>query len=619
MTGHTPLFLLCVFDNCHTNVEGELKMLNHLNISGLAVIEKLSISFSSEFNVITGETGAGKSILIRGLSILLGSKSGGNLVRKGFENAIVSGLFNVSRSHPTFKKLSDAGVPVESEGDSCSVMLRRQISAKGRSQCWINDFPVSQGFLKEAGSLLIDIFGQNQNLKLLSPPEHQGLLDNFVKDMPNRVRSLAITIHKKMDEIVSMAAQFEQKIRGLDYIKFRVDELNGFEPSEDDYSLTEDRCRSYDAMIKKRDRINQALSLVDGGDNYLPLSSSIAKLAGLLGELGLDDSMSYEVSAMIQPLEEVSYSLNKEVGNFAHLEEKAERDRERLSGYHSLFRKMAAADIHDLMDAWRKLQRDLDSLENAEAHLANIFDNIQSSIREYRKAAKSLSAARVKVASDFKHKIKTELLELNMEAAEIDVEFSEVKRKRQEDPPSFLSEDLKSRWIKVNGELSQVSELGFERIQFMLAANKGEPLLPLSKVASGGELSRIMLALKKVLADDADTCVLVFDEIDSGISGKAADVVGKKMRVLAKDFQIICISHLAQVAAYSETHFLVKKSVKKSRTESEILKLSYDESAHEIARLLSGTEIATPSLKNAHYLMKKAVSSIGHSTDAQLL
>jgi DNA repair protein RecN (Recombination protein N) len=298
-------------------------------------------------------------------------------------------------------------------------------------------------------------------------------------------------------------------------------------------------------------------------------------------------------------------------------ESKIEEAHKRVFGYQELFRKHGAREVEELVGIQDKLKRDCLSQEDLALDLQKELESLVKEAEELSRSAKTLSNQRLKAANRIKKAVESELSELAMPGVLFDVLWEETEGKDWDlDFSGLDNKRLVELSTELCGYLKNLGPDGFEQVEFMLAANPGEPLLPLLKVASGGELSRIMLALKKALVADADTCVLVFDEIDTGISGRVADVVGKKMNDLSKAFQVLCISHLPQVAVYADAHFLVKKESKAKRTESTIIKLSREDSTAEIARLLSGSEVSKAGLANARALMDKAKKrSAKHSSE----
>lgn len=587
-------------------------MLIQLRIQGLAIIESATIEFAPRFNVITGETGAGKSILIKALGLMFGAKANQDVVRQGFEVAEVSGVYELPEKHGALNVLQRLGVNREGDSEKTTVILRRQVTNKGKSQAWINDTPVTLASLRELGYALIDILGQFDNQKLLDSAEHLGLVDEFIVDG---------NVQKKFDDLYSEAlaifisirddlADFRTKIRDKDYLQFRLEEIERFSPSKEDFLKVQEKAALGRSAYARQDKINKIQSIFDEGAGGQALSQALWDAANLLEDIAKLDTrfnvFGEEMGQLAKRLDDLSYEVGRAAAQGSYDEDELEEAQARLARYQELMRRFSSADIDAFMAEAEKVANDLNFVENFTLALKAKLKSLLIKAHALSQIGDALSKARQLAGKDICKRIETELADLQMKGAVFEVAFQPVTHNWEALPLNGLGEDLTELFHDAMEILSDISRHGKEKAQFLLSANPGEPPKPLHKIASGGEISRIMLALKKALSIGAETCVLVFDEIDSGISGRTADVVGKKMRELSKSFQVVCISHLAQVAAYAEKHFLVEKFVQNKRTESRIVGLTDDASAHEIARLLSGTEISEPSLANARLLKEKA-------------
>jgi DNA repair protein RecN (Recombination protein N) len=356
--------------------------------------------------------------------------------------------------------------------------------------------------------------------------------------------------------------------------------------------------------------LEQAQACFDQGAGGEALGKPLWEAGKIVGrrEATLPDlkELADEANALASRVDDLSFQVGKALSRMEVDENDLESAQDRLAGYQDFFRKLAVHDIDGLLTEQDRLLGELSFLESAAAEVNARLKLLGERVIGLRNLAAKLSKARHKAKEVVKHRIEAELHELAMPGASIDIDFTEQARILPVFDVGLFGPEAEALWAEVADTLSGLGEHGAEKAQFLLSPNPGEALLPLQKIASGGEISRVMLALKKALAAGADTCILVFDEIDTGISGRVADVVGRKMQELAGDFQVICISHLAQVAAFADTHFLVHKFGKDKRTESTISELSTKESEEEIARLLSGDELTTSSLANAKALVKKA-------------
>ncbi len=590
-------------------------MITHLSIQGLAIIDSLQIDFTNGFNVITGETGAGKSILIRALNFLTGGKVTADAVRTGWDAATVSGEFVVPREHRVVNVLEQIGIPLE-PGPQLVLLLRRQLHAKGRSQAWVNDTPVTLPSLRAVGITLVDVFAQHENQRLLNPNEHITYVDSFLDDSALRdsVRRLGRECNEKVQALASSLRSFEDKKRQSDYLSFRAQELRNFDPSSEDFTSVRDFCESAEGFRKTRDPMARALGVLEAEQGSEAPSHLVREAAKSLAQFQLTEPVCRDLHQRLlvcaSELDDVSFELGRLLSSMEFDEGKLEQSQERLFGYQELFRKHSVREVGDLVQQLQTLESELSLLSSMDKKLSADLAALHASALALVDACDNLTVARFQAAQIIASEVERELADLHMPGSIFQAEFHPVDRALPELDWTGFDPALVRQWEKVSSLLEGVSESGAQKAHFLLSANPGEPPLPLSRVASGGELSRIMLALKNALATDAETCVLVFDEIDSGISGRVADVVGKKMRSLSKAVQVLCISHLPQVAVYADAHFLVTKKGKGDRTQSSIVPLTKEESAREIARLLSGREVSTSSLANAKNLIASAQAAV---------
>jgi DNA repair protein RecN (Recombination protein N) len=587
-------------------------VLTQLHIQGLAIIDSLTIHFVPGFNVITGETGAGKSILIKALGLLLGAKASAETVRRGRSNATVSGFFDIPADHPYAGVLEHYGIGVESADGVMQVLVRRTVTDKGRSLAWINDTPVTVTVLRELALSLIDVFGQHDNLRLLDAVQHVTYLDQFLIDkaLPRRFSAAYQLVLEELHVLSAMAADFSAKRRDCDYLNYRCEELAAFAPSQEDFDRVQDLCRRGHHMMALVKGLEEAQGAVDQGAGGDSLARPVWDAGKILGRLATLSPVLAELSDQAQSvaaqIEELSFSIGKALSEVEVDDQDLEQAQERLAGYQELLRKLSLQQVSELLSEQERLSSELGFLQSAAAEVGARLKQLKVGVVGLAAAAAQLSEARRQAQGIVKMRIEKEMHELAMPGATMEVELIPLRRTISDFGFAVFGAEAAEAWAEIADILTGLGEQGAEKAQFMLAANEGEAMLPLHKIASGGEISRVMLALKKALAVGADTCILVFDEIDAGISGRVADVVGRKMQELATDFQVICISHLAQVAAYGDAHFFVHKLSKDQRTESTITKLSLKASEEEIARLLSGAEVTASSLANARGLLKKA-------------
>ena len=596
-------------------------MLTHLSIRGFAIIDVLTIDLTSGFNVITGETGSGKSVLIRALNFILGSKVGVESIRKGCAEATVTGQFVVQQNHLAVATAIELGLQhtiEETPGGEAVFILRRTLSDKGRSQAFINDTAVSAGTLRSLGSALIDVFGQHDHHRLLDPKQHIDFIDSFSQNISLR-QTLKSQLRLCSEAIGSIRASLEswrRRQRDQDYLQFRFDEWQEFSPSQDDYNRVRAICDQSKGQSGRLEALRQALGCLEGsgsgesvGSNPAQVLREAARIIKRLPTANLNGG----VGEILTRTEELAESLEGLTYDFTQLlegqdfdEAELERCEERLAGYQSLFRKYGTSDMEGLLASGQQLRSDITMLVHFEAELATQLTALRSNAKESLATAHALQDKRRKGAEELAKRVGTELKQLSMPQAGMTTRFEPVETRIQPLELSGLNENIAVLWQECANLLSGVSENGSFTAEFMLSTNRNESSLSLHKMASGGELSRIMLALKTVSASELEPTVLVFDEIDAGISGKVADIMGRKMLGLAEDFQVICISHLPQVAAWAQAHYSVRKLEKKSRTSSVIERLSPEDRAQELAKLLSGEDVTEHSLANARALLQQA-------------
>ena len=589
-------------------------MLTKIEIKGLAIIESLDIDFSSGFNVITGETGAGKSILIKALGYLLGGKASSDAVRKGCTSASICGTFSLPASHATQEVVEDVGIPIEfyklGSKKHFDILVRRSISAKGRSGAWINDVPVTITKLKEFADRLIDIFAQHENHRLLDPALHTLYVDQFLssKKTKKELGELHSGLIADAKRLEAMATEFRERQRDADYLRFRHKELADFDPSIEDYGEIKRTCELAQSHSTIRNGISAAAEIIDAGAGGSALSSAVWEAVKQLEAIDNPEieALRGKAQESATALDDLSFEIGKCLSNLDIDDADVESAQERLASYQELMRKMASRDIDELMAEYARLCKDLDFLESASRDVTDLLSDMADRAKTLTKLDTKLLSERSKAAGKLKKAIDKELHDLAMPGASMSVRFEANNRVLAGPDLALFGDKAIDLGAQVFEALTTITSQGSQRACFYLGSNKGEGESALHKVASGGEVSRIMLGFKRALSAGADTCILVFDEIDSGISGRVADVVGQKLNELAHDFQVICISHLAQVAAYADTHFRVAKVAGAKRTESSIEKLSKKESQDEIARLLSGDEVTKSSLANAKQLIRKA-------------
>jgi len=553
-------------------------MLRTLKIKNLATIEGLEVSFPPEFSILTGETGAGKSIIIDAIRLITGEKGSTDLIRTGAEEASIEAEFETS------------GLPFDSgdvpPGDRGRLLIQRTVNAQGGGRVYLNGVLVPVRRLKEIGGLLVDIYGQNDHIFLLHTENHRRFLDDLLEDQApvRETARLAGEIRRMLEEHAELETREREREQRLDFLNFQLAEVEraDLKPGEDQ-ELYRQR-----EIIKNAEKIaglvEAALSVAYVDENSLVALT--AKLRSLLADLSAYDRSVETLAPGVQEAAILFEDLAKVLLNLKDgLAEKPadpEAVEERLSVIEKLKRKYAPT-VEGILEKMEEARQEKQRLETSSERLAELSVILNDKFSEYARAAASLSGSRKKTALKLEQAIEKHLSVLGMKK-------SRFKIKLQTRPPCLDMPET-------------IRDSGAEEVEFLISTNPGEDLKPLRRVASGGELSRMMLALKSV-GRERETCkTLIFDEIDSGIGGKTAEAIALKLRALAGRHQVLCITHLPQIAASAANHFHVEKTVDKDRTFTRIRALAPETRIAEIARLISGSHVTKAALETASQML----------------
>ena len=552
-------------------------MLCQLFINNIAVIEKASIEFEGGFTVLTGETGAGKSIIIDAIHAVLGERTSKELVRTGTDAASVSALFT-GLNADTRKKLQELSVPLEEDN---SLLIQREIRLEGRSLCKLNGAPATVSMLRELGPLLINIHGQHESYELLSPEVHMTYVDSFggLETLLTEYQESYHVLRDIQRKLEAFNTDEGEKARRVDLLRYQINELESasIQPGERE-ELNRQR-----EMIRNSEKIASALErvrlILTGDDETNGLLSGISQAAS-----ELDKAADYmqDAGEALQKLREAGFLL-EDVDAFLQgaavdfdprLLESIE---DRLDVLYRLGLKYGDSEekMLDFLEACRK---ELHSIEFSDEEREELEQNYEAEKQHAIELAKRLSNERKRAGKDFADLVRQELTFLNMPNVEFLSEFERVP----------------------------LNAMGCDKMQFLVSANKGEPPKPMSKIASGGELSRIMLAIKTVLSGKDGVGTLIFDEIDAGISGVAANRVGEKLKEVSKNRQVLCITHLAQIAAQADNHLQISKHVDGGRTYTDVTALDHEGKKRELARIIGGEQITELQLQMAEEMLKRA-------------
>lgn len=546
-------------------------MLQNLHVKNLALIDEAEVDFSKGLNILTGETGAGKSIVLGSVNLALGGRYSADMLRKGAQYGLVELTFNVSDTRQ-LKALEQIGIVPE---DGQIIISRRLM--EGRSLSRINGETVTVAQLKEAASLLIDIHGQHEHQSLLYKKNHLSILDAFAKngkELKEEVKTAYKEFKKNQKELEEADTDEADRLKEIAFLEFEIEEIRaaGLSPEEE-----EEIEQTYRRMVngkKMTDSIQEARAYTagDGGEGASDaLSRAIHALQGITDldgrAQGLYDQL-IEVDSLLN-------DFNRELADYSDSLTFSEEDfyetEQRLNEINRLKSKYGNS-VEKVLTYCEEQEQRLKKLRDYDNYLDELQSRTEKSERILKDLCGKLSRVRKKEAEKLKKSIKEGLLDLNFLEVRFEIDFEETK--------GYTAE-------------------GTDEVEFLISMNPGEPVKPLYDVASGGELSRIMLAIKTVLADKDEIETLIFDEIDVGISGRTAQKVSEKMAVIGKKHQVICITHLAQIAAMADAHYAIEKKVEKNVTKTTIFLLNEEESVRELARILGGAEITETVLRNA--------------------
>jgi DNA repair protein RecN (Recombination protein N) len=569
-------------------------MLTELRIENFAIIDKLDLDFSAGLIIFTGETGAGKSIIMDALEMLLGGRADGSVLRLDAERASVEGLFKLS---PAIREPVNEILKREDLlDDENFVTLAREVRREGRSTARINGRTVNVTILKEIGKFLVDIHGQTEHLSILDPRTHLGLLDRFTNVEAN------LTIYKKAfstlsgirRELNDLRSAQSDSARRIEMLSFQAEEIESarLKPGEDEeLRLERDRLANAEQLAANT---QEALQLLDDGSIETPaISDQLGKTVAALASMAKLDPKKTELSEraelLLESISEITHELRDYLEVVEYNPRRLEEVEDRLDMIHRLLRKYGGT-IESVIAFGAKARKDLETISNASEKIGELETRETTLLKELAEHALTLSEKRKTTALQLSKSIETELDDLKMAAAHFGVDF------QTKSDPSGLSISKATRVA--------FDSTGFDRVEFLVAPNPGEGLKPLAKIASGGETSRLMLALKNTLAKADEIPSLVFDEIDQGIGGRVGGVVGQKLWNLGRAHQVFCITHLPQLAAFGDQHYQVKKIINTNRTTSQVKKLDGEERLVELAQMLG--EVTEGTLRSAHEILQSA-------------
>ena len=554
-------------------------MLSLLHIENIAIIESADINFSHGFNVLTGETGAGKSIVIDAISAVLGQRTSRELIRTGAKSALVTALFT---DLPALGWLAENGFAQEEE-----LLLQREIQGDGRNACRLNGRPITVAQLRKLGRQLLDIHGQHDGQQLLDAACHLSYLDSFSKTAPLlEAYGLAYgEVYALKKQIASLQMDESERSRRVDTLQFQIAELERaqLKPGEDE------ELEARKTVLRSAGRLTEAIELarfaLSGNEDSQGACDLLSQAQGAIDRVA---KLSPQLEQIKQKLSTLGVELNEAAELLADFDREMEfspQELDRLEGRLDVIyrlKKKYGQSVADMLAYFERCQQELDQIEVADDTIVQLEQKLAQAEQLALQKGRALTEGRKVGAIELQRRVQDELRQLDMPKAQFETEFVPVANQ------------------------SGMDETGMDQVQFLMSANVGEGLKPIQKVASGGELARIMLALKNVLAQDDGITTLVFDEVDTGVSGRAGQKVAEKMADVARGKQVLCVTHLPQIAAMANVHFSVEKGERDGRTYTSVERLSNESRRAELARLMGGGPASQVLLQSAAELLTQA-------------
>lgn len=568
-------------------------MLTELSIKNFAIIESLSISLEKGLTVLTGETGAGKSIIIDAIHLLVGGRGSVEFIRYGESRAEIEGLFLLDdESHPCYEKCREFGIEI-ADG---MIVLRRELLTSGKSVCRVNGKLVTIAILREIGGTLVDIHGQHEHQELMNPDLHLPLLDQYGGSEIISALAEYQLVYKKYEQLKKQLQKLneneQQMAHRLDLLTFQLDEIEkaGLMPNEDE-ELMEERMRimNFQKIYTAIQNSYQALYGEQRGLDWISAAMShlddVTDIDAALKDAHETISNSYYL------IEETAYKLRNQLDQLEYDPERLDFIESRLNEINHLKRKYGRT-VADILHYAGQIAEEIDTIQHRDSHIHKLQKELESVTADLLVEAKNLTNVRKKYAKTLIDSIHQELKDLYMDKTVFDVVFT--KREGSLDDPVLDGIPVKPH------------RDGLDAVEFYISTNPGEPLKPLAKVASGGELSRIMLAMKSIFSKHQGVTSIIFDEVDTGVSGRVAQAIAEKIYRVSVNSQVLCISHLPQVAAMADTHLYISKETIENRTKTSVTMLTAEEKIKEIGRMISGVEITDLTKEHAKELLELA-------------
>jgi DNA repair protein RecN (Recombination protein N) len=568
-------------------------VLLELTIHDLAIIEKVRLSFAPGFNVMTGETGAGKSIIIDAVGLLLGGRAQNELIRYGTKGARVEGVFLLNETHAPRARsiLLERGLVDEEEEDESMVILARELNIKGRNLCRINGQTVPLSLLRTVAAPLVDIHGQSQHLSLMNPRKHVNLLDRFAGTLSRRAEfaQRVLDLRRVREEMSKLASGERELAFRLDRLQYMIEEISAADLEADE----EEELNREQRLLSNSEKLSHLATKVcvllnEGvGDEQPTILGELDEVVrALFGLTKLDETVQDALEVGQEAfalLDDLARTVDRYRDTIEYNPNRLEEIDRRLSLIFNLKRKYGDT-TYEILNVLQEAEDELDEIAGAEKRLKRLKAQEERLLKQLGTMGYQLSAARREAATRMARTVEQELEDLRMARAGFEVNIAWQPAQHGAPVPEAFEQDKSKRYL--------FDRTGLDKIEFLLAPNPGEGFKPLTRIASGGEASRIMLAIKTALGMADDTPTLIFDEIDTGVGGRVGNIVGQKLHGLSEGRQVLCITHLPQLAAFGNRHFHIRKEIKNDRTTTKVYELDEEARIAELAQMMGGGEAA---------------------------
>jgi len=571
-------------------------MLFQLNIKNMALIKELNIEFEEGLNVLTGETGAGKSIIIEAIDLILGGYAASDLIRDGEDSLMVEGLFLLA---PQEKELiNNLNLDIEIVDKEGALLIRREVNKKGRSKCWVNQRLINLSTLQEISTFLVDLHGQHNHQSLLDPSKHIDLMDNLGGDKIIKYRKELSDNYRmwreKSKKLFQLLKDKEENLKKIDFLKFQLEEIDKTSLVKGEDKVLEEE----EMVLKNAEKIIETMEkanfiLYEGGAEQVSVRDSLNEVSADLGEIA---SLDRRIEKIRENLKEVGYQFEDIVNEIVKYKDEIDLDSRRLKeieGRLNLINSLKSkygSTIEEILEYRQKIYQELEVIDCSEDKLKKLNEEVDSLEDVIAAISNQLSINRRKIADDLQKMVVRELEDLNMKRCQFKVSINNYKD---------------DNGIEIEGKKYKVGPKGVDNIEFMISPNVGEKLRPLARIVSGGEVSRIMLALKSILSEVDQVPTLIFDEIDSGVGARLGEVIAQKLKALSKKRQVICVTHLPQIACRAGRHFYIEKYILNNQTGIRLKEMEGEERVKEIARMLDGSQMGEITIQHAQKMLNR--------------